>query len=231
VTGHALIVGAGGLGGPVAYALAAAGVRLTVCDDDRVDLSNLQRQVQFTIYDVGWPKADALAAALARRGATAVRTLARRFDAASAAELAGDAAVLIDGSDDPATKFAVADWAVAAGRAHVVAGVLRWGGTVFAGQPGSACYRCLFEEPPDDAPTCADAGVIGAACAVIGGLAAEAALDLLTGGATAAARAGSATVVDDLRRGLAPRQVRIHPRPGCPACARAPLPARARAGC
>jgi len=221
VSGRVLIVGAGGLGGPIAYALAAAGVELTVCDDDRVELSNLQRQVQFTMADLGQPKATALVAELGRRGTPGARAEVRRFDAGSAADLAAGADVLIDGSDDPATKFAVADWAVATGRAHVIAGVLRWGGTVFAGAPGSACYRCLFESPPDDAPTCADAGVVGAACAVIGGLAAGAALALLAGDRRGA---GAAIAVDDLRRGLAPRTVRLAPRPGCPSCARAARP-------
>lgn len=216
--GRVLIVGAGGLGGPLGYALAAAGARLTVCDDDRVELSNLQRQVQFTGDDLGRPKASALAAELARRGGEPVRAVGRRFDATTAESLAGDADLLIDGSDDADTKFAVADWAVAAGKPYVIAGVLRWGGIVFAGAPAAACYRCLFESPPTDAPTCADAGVVGAACAVIGGLAARCALALLAGDRS---DAGTALVVDDLRRSAAPRAVRLSPRPGCPSCARA----------
>jgi len=215
----ALIVGAGGLGGPLVYALGAAGWRLRVCDDDVVDLSNLQRQVQFTTADVGRAKADALAAEAARRG-LAVEAVRARFDAATADALAGDARVLIDGSDDPATKLRVGDWAVAHGRPHVIAGVLRWGGTVFAGAAGSSCFRCLFEDAPDDAPSCADAGVVGAACAVVGGLAAEAALALSAGDL---AGAGSILVVDDLRTGAwPPRRVRFGRRPGCPACAQAP---------
>jgi adenylyltransferase/sulfurtransferase len=213
----ALIVGAGGLGGPLVYALGAAGWRLRVCDDDVVDLSNLQRQVQFTTADVGRTKAEALADEARRRG-IALEAVRARFDLATAEALAGDARVLIDGSDDPATKLAVGDWAVAHGRAHVIAGVLRWGGTVFAGAPGSACFRCLFEDAPGEgeAPSCADAGVVGAACAVIGGLAAEVALDV-------AAHAGSILVVDDLRKGgWPPRRVRFERRLGCPACAQAP---------
>jgi molybdopterin/thiamine biosynthesis adenylyltransferase len=219
VIGRVLIVGAGGLGGPLAYALAAAGARLTVCDDDRVELSNLQRQVQFTGDDLGRPKAGALAAELARRGGEPVRAVGRRFDPSTAESLAGDADLLIDGSDDADTKFAVADWAVVAGKPYVIAGVLRWGGTVFAGAPAAACYRCLFEAPPTDAPTCADAGVVGAACAVIGGLAARSALALLAGDRS---DAGTVLVVDDLRRTAVPRAVRLSPRPGCPSCARRP---------
>jgi molybdopterin-synthase adenylyltransferase len=215
----ALVIGAGGLGGPIVYALAAAGIRLRVCDDDVVELSNLQRQVQFTTADVGRAKTAALADEAARRG-FAIDAVSARFSPATAAVLADGCAIVVDGSDDPATKLAVGDWAIAHRRRHVIAGVLRWGGTVFSGAPGAACFRCLFEDAPgdDEAPTCADAGVVGAACAVIGGLAAEAALALLSGDDAAA---GSILVVDDLRPGFAPRRAAFARRPGCPACAQA----------
>jgi adenylyltransferase/sulfurtransferase len=213
---EALVIGAGGLGGPIVYALAAEGVRVRVCDDDVVDLSNLQRQVQFTTADVGRGKAQALALEAARRRMP-VEPVPLRFDATTADALAGDVELVIDGSDDPRSKLAAGDWAVAHRRRHVIAGVLRWGGTVFAGAPGSSCFRCLFEEAPDDAPTCADAGVVGAACAVIGGLAAGAALALLRGDLS---EAGSIQVIDDLRVPTwPPRRVRFDRRPGCPACA------------
>ncbi len=208
------MVGAGGLGGPITYALAAARVRVRICDPDVVDLSNLQRQVQFTTADVGRAKADALADEAARRGID-VEPIAARFSGA----LADGCDLLIDGSDDPATKLEVGDWSVAHGRPHVIAGVLRWSGTVFSGAPGHACFRCLFEDAPDDAPTCAQVGVVGAACAVIGGLAARAALALLVGDRTGA---GSILVVDDLRVPSPARQVHFERRPGCPACAQAP---------
>ena len=213
------MVGAGGLGGPIVYALAAEGVRVRVCDDDVVDLSNLGRQVQFTTADVGRGKAEAMAAEAARRG-LAIDAVAARFTPDTAAALAGDAALLVDGSDDPLTKLGVGDWAVAHGRPHVIAGVLRWSGTVFSGAPGSSCFRCLFEDAPDDAPSCAEAGVIGAACAVIGGLAATAALALLSGDRS---DAGSILAIDDLRAPTwVPRRIRFGRRPGCPACAQAP---------
>jgi molybdopterin-synthase adenylyltransferase len=209
-----LVIGAGGLGGPIVYALAAEGIAVRVCDDDVVDLSNLHRQVQFTTADVGRPKADAIAAEAARRG-TPIDARPVRFSAATADALAADADLLIDGSDDPHTKLAVGDWAVGHRRPHVIAGVLRWGGTIFTGAPGSSCFRCLFEDAPDDAPTCADAGVLGAACAIIGGLAARAAIAMLSGDFS---EAGSIAVVDDLRIPTwVPRRVRFDPRPGCPA--------------
>ena len=127
--------------------------------------------------------------------------------------------MVIDASDDPVTKFAVADWAVASGRCYVIAAALRYGGNVMAGAPGVACYRCLFEEPID-APSCADAGVLGPVVGAIGGVAAAVAIALARGDRTLA---GALLVFDDLRRNTDPRIVRFAPRMGCPACARAPI--------
>ena len=215
---RATIVGAGGLGGPVALSLGAAGVELVIVDDDRVELSNLHRQIQFTSEDLGAPKAARLAALVAARGGVA-RSVDTRWTPDNADELGGDADVVIDASDDAATKFAVADWAVASGRCYVISAALRYGGNVMSGAPGAACYRCLFEEPLD-APTCADAGVLGPVVGAIGGVAAAAALALTRGDR---ALAGALLVFDDLRRSPDPRIVRFAPRAGCPACARAPM--------
>lgn len=215
---RATIVGAGGLGGPIACSLGAAGVELVIADHDRVELSNLHRQIQFTAMDLDQPKAACLAAVVTARGGTA-RSVASRWEAETADELGADADVVIDASDDPATKFAVADWAVSTGRCYVIAAALRYGGNVMAGAPGVACYRCLFEEPID-APTCADAGVLGPTVGAIGGVAAATALALARGDRTLA---GALLVFEDLRRAADPRIVRFAPRPGCPACARAPI--------
>lgn len=218
---RATIVGAGGLGGPIAISLGAAGVELTIADHDHVELSNLHRQIQFTSLDLDQPKAARLADVVVAQGGAA-RGLASRWSADTAEELAAGADVVIDASDDPVTKFAVADWAVANGRCYVISAALRYGGNVMAGAPGVACYRCLFEEPID-APTCADAGVLGPAVAAIGGVAAAVALALARGDRTLT---GALLVFEDLRRTADPRVVRFAPRPGCPACARAPsLPA------
>ncbi len=210
------LVGAGGLGGPVAYALAAAGARrLVVIDPDRVDLSNLQRQVQFTTADVGRPKVHALADELVRRGYPRERVVPveGRFSRAAAALLDG-VDVVVDGSDDPETKFASNDEAMARGLGLAIGGVERYGGHVVSSVAGrGGCYRCLFEEPPDDAPSCADAGVLGAAVAAIGGLLARAALGLAGGGG------GELVVIDDVGSRSPARRVRYNPRPGCPACA------------
>jgi adenylyltransferase/sulfurtransferase len=218
VTVRATIVGAGGLGGPIALSLGAAGIELTIVDHDAVDLSNLQRQIQFTAADLGQLKAARLADATVSRGGIA-QAVATRWTEASADELAGDADLVIDASDDPATKFSVADWAVAHGRCHVIAAALRYGGNVMAGAPGAACYRCLFEAPVE-APSCADAGVLGPVVGAIGGVAAAVALALVRGDRTLA---GALLVFDDLRRTADPRIVRFAPRADCPACARAPI--------
>lgn len=178
-----VLVGLGGLGCPLALALADAG-RLVLVDDDVVELSNLARQILYRTADVGRPKAVAAADALMRRGVPASRLEAvrARFDEDSARPLVHDADVVCDGSDNLATKFLVNDACARAGRAFVVAGVLRDAGQVFPVRPGiDACYRCFFEEPADDVATCADAGVLGPTCGVVAAWQARAALALATG--------------------------------------------------
>jgi adenylyltransferase/sulfurtransferase len=211
---RATIVGAGGLGGPLALSLGAAGIELVIVDHDTVDVSNLHRQIQFTEGDVGKPKATVLAGAVTARGGKA-RGYQTKWTLDDADDISGDSDLIVDGSDDPATKFAVADWAVSAGKPYVIAAALRYGGNVLVGAPGAACYRCLFEEPVD-AATCAAAGVLGPVVGAIGGVAAAIAIGLAHGDRT---HAGSIFVFDDLRRSRDPRIVRFEPRAGCQACA------------
>ncbi len=206
---RATVVGAGGLGGPIALGLAADGVHVTVCDPDVVDLSNLHRQIAFVGDDVGLAKARRLVDAIVADGGTGTAHHGR-FEAATAEELLRDAGLVIDGSDDAATKFLVAELATAAKVPYVIASALGLGGNVFVGAPGAACYRCLFEVAPDDAPTCADAGVLGPLVTWIGGTAAEHGLRLLAGDAT---DAGTIWIVDGVT--APPRTVRLTPRPGC----------------
>lgn len=222
---HFAVIGAGGLGGPILYALAAAGAgRLTVVDDDVVELSNLQRQIQFTTADLGRAKVDAMADELARRGypRDRVRTVRARFTADTAADALAGATVAIDGSDNLATKFAVNDAACAGGVPVVIGGVLRYTGQALAAVPGATgCYRCLFEAPPADddadadAATCANAGVLGAAVAVVAGQCAELALELAAGDAR---RASAIYVFEDLARGAEPRRIEFRRRADCAAC-------------
>lgn len=204
-----VLIGAGGLGGPIAHALAAAGAQLEIFDGDLVEPSNLHRQVQFTLADVGQPKASTLAARLARYDRLAVGH-DRRWSPA----LDVPCDVIVDGSDDPATKFAAADWAARRGVSSVIAGALGLGGNVFLSAPGSSCFRCLFEAPPDEAPTCADAGVLGPVVASIAALAAGAALELAAG----PARAGAIWILENALLDPAPRRVAVPRRSDCPTC-------------
>ena len=204
------VIGAGGLGGPIALAIADAGVAVTVIDPDRVELGNLHRQIQFREARVGDAKAEALRDAIAANGGSAIAHAAA-WTPATADALCGTAAVIVDGSDDPATKFAVARWARQRRRGYVIAAALRYGGNVFAAARGDACYACLFEDAPTDAASCAEAGVLGPVVGWVGGVAAEAALARWRG-----ERAAGATiwVLDDLRAG-GPRTVPIAPRADC----------------
>lgn len=181
-----LVIGAGGLGCAAVFALAAAGVsRVGVIDDDRVDVSNLHRQLLHGTASIGELKVDSLARALAARfPGTTVETYPRRFDAAVAGELVGRYAVLVDGSDNFATKFLANDAAVLARRPLVHGAAVGLGGqllTVPAG--GRPCYRCLFEDlpPAGVGASCAEAGVLGPVPGVIGALQAAEAVRLLDG--------------------------------------------------
>jgi molybdopterin/thiamine biosynthesis adenylyltransferase len=180
-----LLIGAGGLGCGAALALAAGGAqRLVVIDDDVVDESNLHRQILHEASAVGQPKAESLARSLrARFPAVEVTPVLGRFDAASAPRLLADCAVAIDGSDNLATKFLANDAAVLARKPLVHgAAVETWGQLLTVPAGGQPCYRCLFEElpPPDaEAPSCAEAGVLGPVPGVIGAMQAAEALRLL----------------------------------------------------
>ncbi|HSN28817.1 MAG TPA: ThiF family adenylyltransferase [Kofleriaceae bacterium] len=211
---RATVVGAGGLGGPLALGLAAAGIEVAIVDPDRVELSNLHRQIHFTSLDVGKPKATVLAGAVVARGGAA-KGYQVRWTADDADDISGDCDLIVDGSDDPVTKFAVADWAVRTGRPYVIAAAIRYGGNALVGAPGAACYRCLFEEPADVA-SCQTAGVLGPVVGAIGGVAAALAIGLAKGDRS---HAGSIFVFDDLRKTQEPRIVAFSPRAGCPACA------------
>jgi len=175
---HVAIVGAGGIGSPLIQALAAAGIgRLTVIDDDHVALSNLQRQYLFGTTDVGRPKVDAARDAVARLNPdVTVTTLHRRLTAETFDDFAAGADVIVDGSDNFATRLMVADAANARRIPLVSAAVGQFEGqlAVYRGwEPDKPCYRCLVGNDPDrgDA-SCADQGVLGALTGLLGSLAA-----------------------------------------------------------
>lgn len=177
-TAHVVIVGAGGIGSPAIQYLAAAGIgRLTLIDDDRVDLSNLQRQTIFATADIGRTKAAAAGDAVRRINPdVAVERVVERIDATNAARLIADADVVVDGCDNFATRLAVADAALAARIPLVSAAVGQFEGqlAVYRGwEVDKPCYRCLVGDDPERAEaSCAEAGVIGAMTGVMGSLAA-----------------------------------------------------------
>ncbi len=216
----ALVIGAGGLGGPALLTLAAGGVgRLVVIDDDVVETSNLNRQPLFGEADLGQPKAVVAAARLqALHPGLQATALTRRFDAGEALDLAAGVDLLVDGSDNFPTKFLASDVAVRAGKPLVHGGVLRTSLQVLTVVPGfSGCVRCFFEAPPPpgQVPSCAEAGIVGALSAFAGGLMGAEALRLLAGErGTYAGR----LLVYEARSGRG-RLVLVRRRPGCPACA------------
>jgi molybdopterin/thiamine biosynthesis adenylyltransferase len=219
-TKSALVIGAGGLGGPALLAMAAGGVgRLVVIDHDVVESSNLNRQPLFAESDLGRPKAAVAAARLqALFPRLQVTALERRFDAGEAVALAAGVDLLLDGSDNFATKFLASDAALRAGKPLVHGGVLRTSAQVLSVVPGfSGCLRCLFEAPPPagQVPSCAEAGIVGAVAGFAGGLMGAEALRLLAG--ERAAYAGRLFVFE-ARTGRS-RLVLVRRRPGCPACA------------
>lgn len=191
------MIGMGGLGNPVAVALAEAGVALRLVDDDRVELSNLPRQVLFTTADLGRDKLDAATDALAQRFGVEVEHVAGRLSAANRDALIGDVDLAIDATDDPAARFLVNDWGLVHRRPVVIGGVHRFQGMVFAHDGRGPCFRCLFEEDGPEVETCAAGGVLGPMAGLVGHLMAERALALLRGDPGAA---GSITTLDGLAR-------------------------------
>lgn len=217
-----LLVGLGGLGAPAALYLAAAGVgRLGLLDGDRVELSNLQRQVLYGVADLGRPKAEAAAARLADLNPEVLLdVLPWRLEAANALELIAPYDLVLDGSDNAATRYLVNDACRQLGKTLVWGAVLRFEGQMAIFPPGGPCYRCLFPEPPPPGlvPSCAEAGVLGVLPGLVGTLQASAALELILGGATAAAAHAGRFLVYDGRR-LRFRELRLVADPECPACA------------
>jgi molybdopterin/thiamine biosynthesis adenylyltransferase len=210
-----LIVGAGGLGAPAALYLAAAGVgRIGIADGDTVTLSNLQRQVIYASADVGREKAIAAAERLlALNDAVKVEPLPFAITAGNARETARGYDLVLDGTDDFATRLVVSDACVAEGKTLVSGAIGRWTGQVaaFAGRP---CYRCFLGEAPPDAETCAAVGVVGALAGVIGSMMALEAAKLITGAGEPLT--GRLLIYDSLA-GEA-RTVRVAPDADCPAC-------------
>ena len=222
---HLLLVGLGGIGSPALQYLAAAGIgKLTMVDDDRVDTSNLQRQTLYSERDVGHGKAVA-----AKRWVTGfdpaldVEISDRRIDAERAALLVEGADLVLDGTDNFATRLAISDACVAERVPLLSAAVGRFQGQVgaFAGHlPHQACYRCFVGDAfdADDCDTCADEGMLGAMAGWVGTFAALQAVRILVSQTGGLGEPQWSTV--HLLDGLAPtlRNFSIAKDPACRAC-------------
>lgn len=207
------IVGVGGLGCPASLALARAGVRaMTLVDPDRVDVSNLHRQPWHHPADVGRLKVESAGEKLgAQFPGLALSLRPEALDAGNAEALFREHELVVDATDGVFTKFLLSDAAVLTGTPLVYGGVLRFEGLAMRIERGGPCLRCLFETPPEDVPTCAQAGVLGAMAGVVGGL-----QGLLATTPNAEAGLARLHVVDGWT--LAFRTVRVRRRADCAAC-------------
>jgi molybdopterin/thiamine biosynthesis adenylyltransferase len=215
---HALIIGLGGLGSPAAMYLAAAGVgRLTLCDFDQVDLSNLQRQILHGTADLGRAKTDSAADTLhALNPEIQLLTLSERLDAHGLAQAVAVADVVLDCSDNFATRFAINQACVAARKPLVAAAAIGMQGQLMvfrADRAASPCYHCLFGDEEEETATCSESGVLAPVVGVMGSLQAVEALKVLLGLSDPAV---TLTTYDGLRNHW--HQTRIQSDPHCPTC-------------
>lgn len=217
------VVGAGGLGAPALLYLAAAGVgRLRIMDDDAVSLSNLQRQVIFATADLGRPKVEAAAERLtALNPDVVVEPATTRLTASTADALLGDVDLILDGSDNFATRRLTNAEAIARRIPLVFGAIGQWEGqvSVFEVAKGGPCYACLFPEDPAKglAPSCAEAGVLGALAGVVGSMMAVEAVKRLAGAGEPLS--GALLLYDALAAEW--RKVRFKRRGDCAACSSA----------
>src|SRR5580704_14021632 len=170
-----LCIGTGGLGAPLGQYLAAAGVgRIGLVDFDKVDLTNLQRQILFSTSDVGRPKIEAAADRL--RGLNPdiqIDTFETMLTSANALDILKDYDIVVDGTDNFPTRYLVNDACVLLGKPNVYGSIFRFEGQVTVlGAPGGPCYRCLYPEPPPPGlvPSCAEGGVLGVLPGIVGSI-------------------------------------------------------------
>ena len=219
-----LCLGAGGLGSPAALYLAAAGVgTIGLVDDDRVALSNLHRQLLHGTNDVGRPKTESARDCLGDVNPhVEVRLHACRFESGNAEEILRDYDLIVDGTDNFATRYLSNDVAVFAGKPNVYGSIFRFDGqtTVFAPHLGGPCYRCLFPEPPPpgEVPSCAEAGVLGVLPGIVGTVQATEALKLILG--IGEPLIGRMVHYDALKMKF--REFNLRRDPDCPVCGARP---------
>lgn len=221
LSSHVLLIGAGGIGCPAIQYLAAAGVgTISVIDDDVVSLSNLQRQVLYSDTQIGKAKVDAAAEAVARLNPDiSFIPLKQRISSDSSADILKGVDVVIDGSDNFATRLIVNDLCITAQVSLVSAAIGQFHGQIgtFSGWlPDAPCYRCFVGDAhdPDDCDDCATQGVLGAMCGLMGSFAAMEAIRVLTGFGDA--QIGKLQIFD----GMAPamRSIKLPKDPECRSC-------------
>ncbi len=219
-----LIIGAGGLGAPAAMYLAAAGVgTIGIADCDKVELSNLQRQIIHTTDDVGKTKVQSAAEAInALNPDVTVKTYHEYVSSKNIAAMIEEYDFIIDGADNFPTKFLINDACVLGHKPFCHAGILRFEGQLMTYVPGvSPCYRCIFEAPPpkDAVPSCREAGVIGAMAGIIGSMQALEAVKYITGQGDLLT--GNMLIFDGLK--MQWRKIRLPKRNhSCPVCGDSP---------
>ena len=223
-TSRVIVIGAGGLGSPAAFYLAAAGVgALVLADDDVVDRSNLQRQILHTDDRIGVSKVESARVALAALNPrTKIDAIAERVTSANVERIIANADVVLDGADNFAARYLLNDACVKLAKPLVYGAVHRFEGQVSVFDAGrqrgiAPCYRCLFPEPPpaEAAPNCAEAGVLGVLPGIIGLLQAAEALKLLLG--IGIPLTGRLLQFDALSMRF--RETRLRPDAECPVCA------------
>ncbi len=215
-----LVIGAGGLGSPALLYLAAAGVgTLGVADDDAVSLSNLQRQVLHGTGEIGNPKVESAGRAVERINPhVSFVPHAVRLTEANADEIVGAYDMVLDGSDNFATRYLVNRVAARLHKSLVFAAIGRWEGQISVFRPwlGGPCYECIFPDTPAPGlvPVCAEAGVLGAIAGVVGAIQAVEAVKVIT--ASGASLDGRLMLYDALQSET--RVIKLAKRPGCPVC-------------
>lgn len=226
----ALVIGLGGLGSPVAMYLGAAGVgRLLLVDFDHVDASNLQRQIAHAEADIGRPKVEsARERVLALNPLVAIETIAEALDDAALAAAVARADVVLDCTDNLATRFAINAACVAAGRPLVTGAAIRMEGQAMVIDPrvpGAPCYRCLYRSTEEPVESCTQSGVLAPVVGIIGSLQAVEAIKVLTGAGEPLT--GRLLLMD--ARTMEFHEVRVPKYAACPVCGDACTPAGAAA--
>lgn len=216
-----LIIGAGGLGSPCALYLASAGVgRIGIVDSDIVEISNLQRQIIHSTVNVNKPKAES-----AKERINAINPDVKvipyeiRITSKNILDVIKDYDIIIDGSDNFPTKYLINDACVFSGKPLSRGGVFKFNGQAMTIIPGqSACYRCLFPEPPASASTCHETGILSTVAGVIGTIQANEALKYILNIGTLLI--GKLLIFNALDSSF--RQVKVHREPKCPICGEKP---------